>query len=188
MDNTLSILLSLASAQSLSADATARQLNAAKVRNAKASAKPIKLVDGGGMYLFISPSGSKTWRYRYRLGEKEQTLTIGGYPEVSLESARQAHRAARWLVERSTPPLQYVENEIQRICAEDEAKSRNTFKAICDEWQSATEKTISPRTYKHRAQMLATHVLPKIGCRPIVEITRKELREPAFACDDVGFK
>lgn len=125
MDNTLSILLSLASTQSLSADSFARQLNAAKVRNAKHSAKASKLVDGGGLYLFISPAGSKTWRYRYRLGEKEQTLTIGTFPEVSLENARQVHRASRWLVERSLQPLEYVGNELRKIRAEEDSKQRH---------------------------------------------------------------
>jgi integrase len=183
MDNAFSILLSLASAQSLAADAFARQLNAVKVRNAKPGDKPTKLVDGGGLFLFVSPAGSKTWRYRYRFGDKEQTLTIGGFPEVSLECARQAHRAARWLVERSIQPLAHVESELRRIHAEEESKQLHTFKALCSEWQSATVKTISARTFKHREQMLAKHVLPKIGSRPIAEITRKELRELLLVLD-----
>jgi len=183
MDNALSILSSLAAAQSLSADGFARQLSAVKVRNAKQGDKPIKLVDGGGLFLFISEKGSKTWRYRYRLADKEQTLTIGSFPEVTLEYARQAHRAARWLVERSVQPRAYVEELLLKARAEEESKERNTVKAVCDEWQSATERTISARTFKHRKQMLEKHVLPKVGGRPIGDVTRKELRELLLELD-----
>ena len=94
MDNALSLLLELASTNSQSVDSVARLLSAAKVRTVKSGAKPIKLADGGGLVLYVTPSGTKSWRYRFRLGGKEQTLTIGSYPEVSLEEARQAHRAA----------------------------------------------------------------------------------------------
>lgn len=89
----LAILLEVADSNSLTADAFARALNAAKVRHLKPNGKPVKVADGGGLVLYIPPSGAKTWRYRFRLGEKEQTLTIGGFPEVSLDTARRAHRA-----------------------------------------------------------------------------------------------
>ncbi|MBS1210617.1 MAG: hypothetical protein H6R19_3015, partial [Proteobacteria bacterium] len=183
MDNTLSILLSLAAEQSLTADSFARGLSAVKVRNAKPGEKPIKLVDGGGLFLFVSEKGSKSWRYRYRLAEKEQTLTIGSFPEVTLDSARQAHRAARWLVERGMQPLAYAEDLLSKNRAEEASRQRNTVRAVCDEWQSATEKTISARTFKHRKQMLEKHVLPKVGTCPVAEVTRKELRDLLIGLD-----
>lgn len=74
----LSILLSVADSNNLTADAFARALNAAKVKNSKPSRKPLKITDGGGLALYVPPSGAKTWRYRFRLADKEQTLTIGG--------------------------------------------------------------------------------------------------------------
>src|SRR5690242_14198450 len=58
------------------------------VRNAKARAKPVRLFDGGGLYLEIAPSGGKWWRFKYRFTEKEKRLSLGVYPEVSLKAAR----------------------------------------------------------------------------------------------------
>ena len=59
-----------------------------KCRIAKPVAKSVKLFDGHGLYLFVSPSGSKIWRMAYRVDKKEQTATIGPYPLVGLADAR----------------------------------------------------------------------------------------------------
>ena len=53
-----------------------------KVRQAKARSTPYKLADQGGLYLHISTTGAKSWRYDYRLHGKRETLTIGKYPDV----------------------------------------------------------------------------------------------------------
>ena len=48
-----------------------------KIKNAKPEGKPVKLTDGGGLYLEITPSGGKHWRYRFRLEGKESLYAIG---------------------------------------------------------------------------------------------------------------
>ena len=101
----LAILLELSEENRLTSDDFTRALTAARVRTAKPGATPTKLADGGGLTLYIPPTGAKVWRYRYRLAGKEQTLTVGAYPDVSLEHARIAHRAARWLVARGIHAL-----------------------------------------------------------------------------------
>ncbi len=58
------------------------------VKNAKPRGKPYRLADGGSLYLFISPTGARSWQYRYRLEGKPHTYTIGKYPKISLELAR----------------------------------------------------------------------------------------------------
>jgi len=54
-----------------------------KIRQAKAGDKPTKLTDANGLYLEVRPSGSKLWRYRYRIAGKENLFAIGEYPAVS---------------------------------------------------------------------------------------------------------
>lgn len=46
-----------------------------KARQAKPKAKPYKLADQGGLYLFVSLAGTKSWRYDYRLHGRRETLT-----------------------------------------------------------------------------------------------------------------
>jgi hypothetical protein len=54
------------------------------IRNTKPKDKPYKMADGGGLLVWIQPSGAKWWRLRYRLGGKEKMLSLGTFPTVSL--------------------------------------------------------------------------------------------------------
>src|SRR5436305_8036737 len=55
------------------------RLTDAKIRAAKPKAAPYKLTDGKGLYLEIRPSGSKLWRYRYRIAGRENVYAIGEF-------------------------------------------------------------------------------------------------------------
>jgi len=65
-----------------------------QIRNTKPTGKTIRLSDGKGLYLEISPRGGKWWRLKYRFG-KEKRLSLGVYPEVSLKGARERRDDAR---------------------------------------------------------------------------------------------
>ena len=58
------------------------------IRSVKPSEKPLRLFDGGGLYLEVAPGGGKWWRFKYRFGGKEKRLSVGVYPEVTLKKAR----------------------------------------------------------------------------------------------------
>lgn len=60
-------------------------------RQAKPREKSYKMGDSGGLYLEITPKGSKLWRMKYRYGGKEKRLALGQYPEVPLADARRAN-------------------------------------------------------------------------------------------------
>ena len=72
-----------------------QRLTATAVSNAKPRTKGYNLSDGGGFYLFVKPNGTKAWRFNYRFNEKQKTLAIGVYPDVSLKQAREKHQRAR---------------------------------------------------------------------------------------------
>jgi hypothetical protein len=55
-----------------------------EIKRAKAKVKPYKLSDGGNMYLWVTPSGGKLWRWAFRYEGKAKLMTFGRYPEVSL--------------------------------------------------------------------------------------------------------
>ena len=61
------------------------------IENARQSDKPYKLTDGNGLYLYIASSGSKTWRANFTANGKQQTVTYGRYPDISLAEARTLH-------------------------------------------------------------------------------------------------
>ncbi|HKJ71739.1 MAG TPA: Arm DNA-binding domain-containing protein, partial [Gammaproteobacteria bacterium] len=82
------------------------KLTDARVRNAKPSDKAYKLSDGEGLYLLVKPSGTKLWRYKYRIAGRERTYSIGPYRDYGLAAARDAHREARNLVRKGIDPTQ----------------------------------------------------------------------------------
>ena len=165
------------------ADGLSRALSDAKVRNARAKDQAETLSDGGGLSLYIPPTGAKVWRYRYRIAGKPGILTVGAYPQISLEDARKAHRGARWLVERGEQPIHYIEREAARIEAEQAAKEFSTFAAVVATWLDATDCGRASSTVKHRRAMVHKHVLPTLGGKPIAGIRRKELAELLGALD-----
>ena len=71
------------------------------IRAAKAEDKARKLFDGDGLFLFVTPTGTKSWRLKYRYMNKEKLLALGLYPQVSLKDARERAAAARkwWMGE-----------------------------------------------------------------------------------------
>lgn len=78
---------------------TDSQLRALRPKN-----KPYKVADERGLYVEVTPIGSKLWRFRYRVGRTEKKLSIGTYPDLSLKEARNAALEARLAVSRVSNP------------------------------------------------------------------------------------
>jgi sugar-specific transcriptional regulator TrmB len=79
-------------------------LTHAAIRMAKAAEKPRRLYDGGGLYVEVSPAGSKLWRLKYRYAGKEKRLSLGAYPEIGLREARRKRDAARLMLADGVDP------------------------------------------------------------------------------------
>lgn len=99
-------------------------------RNAKPKARPYKISDGHGLYLEISPSGSKWWRLKYRFGGKENRISLGVYPTVSLKEAREKREAERKGLAEGVDPSRH--RQMQRSRSAEAAA--NSFQAIALEW------------------------------------------------------
>jgi hypothetical protein len=70
-------------------------LSNAVISGAKPREKAFKLADGGGLYLLVTPEGSRWWRLRFRVHGKEKMLSLGTFPDVSLKLARDRRDQAR---------------------------------------------------------------------------------------------
>ena len=100
------------------------------IRNAKSGAKPIKLADGGGMFLLVTPAGGKLWRLKYRIDGREKLLAMGAYPEISLSEARKRREEARALIAQGKDPSR----EKQRDKVRSRIQAADTFTAIANEY------------------------------------------------------
>jgi len=144
-------------------------LSDARVRNAKAGARPVKLSDSGGLHLLIQAHGSKLWRMAYRFDGKQKTLALGIYPIVTLQDARQQRDEAKRLLAKGIDP------SAQRRLDKQTTATGNTFKRVAEEVLGKLEKEgRAPRTLGKLGWLLS-FAYPSIGERRVAEITAPEL-------------
>jgi len=141
------------------------------IRKAKPAAKPYKLADGGGMYLLVNPTGSKLWRWKYRVSGKEKLLALGAYPAVSLTAARAACADARHKLKQGID-ASAERKETKQTRAVAIAVAADTFEAVSREWM-ARQEVAAVTVIKN--EWILGHLFSRIGSRPIGEITAREL-------------
>jgi hypothetical protein len=105
------------------------------IRKAKPAASPLKLTDGGGMYLLLNPDGGRYWRMNYRHGGKQKTLALGVYPSVTLADARQRREDARRLLANGTDPGK-VRKQAKQEAEKAGQAAGDTFEVIAREWMA----------------------------------------------------
>lgn len=93
----------------------------------------LRLPDTGGLYLGVTPNGSKHWFVKYRFGGKERRLALGSYPEVSLRAARDGRSEARKTRAAGADPVQ--KRKAEKIL--DAASQATTFEAVAREYHAS---------------------------------------------------
>jgi len=147
-------------------------LSEMQVRNAKPQPKAYRLFDGGGLYLEVAPSGSRIWRMKFRQKNgKENVLTFGPYPEITLLEAREKRLDARRLMLQGVDPAKH-RDDAKRFAAE---QSANTFEKIAREWYANKVPTWSERTSKNMIQRLEADIFPQIGSQPVGELKHRDI-------------
>lgn len=141
------------------------------IRKARPKEKPYKVADAQGLYLLISPRGSKLWRVKYRMNGIERKLAIGSYPEITLAEARAARDKARKQLSQSVDPnAAKRQDRINAIIS-----AGNSFAIVAEELidKKAKEGLTVPTVEKMR--WLLKLLGADFGRRPVTEITPQEL-------------
>lgn len=144
-------------------------LNDAKAKNAKAGEKPVKLSDGGGLYLLVQPNGSKLWRLNYRFAGQQKTLALGIYPAVSLKEAREARDDAKAKLRQGVDPS--GAKVLARAALKQAAA--DSFEAVAREWLG--RQALSEATHTKALWMFEALTFPWLGARPVSEIKAPEM-------------
>jgi integrase len=141
------------------------------VKNVKPSGKTLKMFDGGGLYLEVTPKGSKRWRFKYRFQGKEKLLSLGVYPDIKLKTARGRRDDLRaQLAEGLDPSFQ---RKMKKI--EGQERAANTFEIVAREWHSKfSVKWVSSHSGRVLSRM-EKDLFPWLGNRPIAELTPLEV-------------
>jgi integrase len=141
------------------------------LKNLKPKGAQYKVADRDGMYVTVSPAGTVTFRYDYRLNGRRETLTIGRYgPDgLSLARARERCLEARRAVVDGRSPSQEKQRQKRRLA---EAK---TFGEFTVRW--AAEARMADSTRSMRKSILDRDILPVFQNRLLTEITADDLRD-----------
>lgn len=154
-------------------DTRTMSLTDAKIRNTKPGPRPIKLADGGGLYLEVRPTGAKLWRFRYRIDGKENVFAIGDYPSIALAEVRAEHGKARALVKQGIHPSH--SRQAERLS--NHAANANTFEAVAKEWIAKKAPGWTPYYLRQVERFLESDVFPHVGRLPIRSVTAAHLLE-----------
>ena len=157
-------------------------LNDVTIKAAKPQDKPLRLFDERGLYLEISPSGGKWWRYKYRYNGKEKRLSLGTYPEISLKEAREKRDEMRRMLANQVDPAEH-RKMLKSVSAE---RSVNTFESITCEWLSKYMPTWSPSHAKRMVRLFERDLFPALGKRAIADITPPQLLEVLRCIEERG--
>ncbi len=140
-----------------------------RIKTAKPKEKPYKLTDGGGLYLQIQPTGAKYWRLAYRYTDKQKTLAIGVYPEITLAQARLDRDKARKLLASGTDPATAMSKRVKK--KQQLIKTENSFEAIAREWHENEREGWSKDYASSVIKSMGKEVFPYIGHIPLKELT-----------------
>lgn len=141
------------------------------IKNAKPHEKTYKLSDSGGLYIEISPSGGKWWRFKYRFEGKESRISLGTYPEIGLKEARNSHAIERKKLANGINPSESRKTHKKNK----EIINKNTFEVVAREWWQS-HMTNKADSHKNKViRRFEQYLFPWIGNTPINDITAPKI-------------
>jgi integrase len=140
-------------------------ISEARVRAAKPAQKTYRLTDARGLYLQVTPTGGRYWRFNYRFDGKQKTLALGTYPDVPLAKARERLEEARRLIADGEDP-----GAVKQAISQD-------FETVARAWLAHWRTGRSERYVGYVIARLEGDIFPEIGSRPISELTTSNFRD-----------
>ncbi|CAH2409336.1 tyrosine-type recombinase/integrase [Mesorhizobium escarrei] len=139
-------------------------LSDVKCRNTRPASKLVKLSDGGGLQLWVQPTGSRLWRFAYRFGGKQKLLALGSYPLISLAEARESRDTAKRLLLRGIDPAQ------ERKWRKKADSAKDTFRSIAAEYIDKLKKEGRADRTITKVKWLLDFAYPTFGDKSVREI------------------
>lgn len=157
------------------------------VKKAEPRDKPYKMADSGGLYLHVAPTGSKSWRMKFRFDGKEKLLTFGPYPEVKLSEARERRDEARRQIRDNVDPsgARRRAREQRDQQALDEARAVS-FETAARAWFNLQKGRWAPVHADDVITSLERDVFPAFGARALTEIDAPAVLKALRAVEDRG--
>lgn len=146
-----------------------------QVKNAKPQGKNYRIKDENGLYLEVRTTGKKVWRMRYWFQSKENILTFGDHPLISLKEARIKRDEARKQLNDGVDPARLRDQKRKSFLEEKSYTERNFAKYALD-WLEVKKRGQQNEKYLWTIERrLTKYILPAIGNIPFEEVTSKDL-------------
>jgi len=142
-----------------------------QIQNCKPQGKTVKLFDERGLYLEVTPTGNRWWRFKYQFGGKEKRISLGVFPDVGLKDARDRRDEARKQVAAGIDPSE-LRKKAKIATVE---KVENTVEVIAREWFAKFSPTWNAVYAERIIHRLETDAFPWLGERPIKDVKPVEL-------------
>jgi integrase len=142
-----------------------------RIRKEKPRDKPFKIADGGGLFLYVSPSGGKLWRFRYTFGGKEKLLSIGPYPDISLLDARGERDGAKGMLRAGKDPS--ATKKLRKLAGVNAADT--SFESLSREWFELSKSQWVTRHADDVINSLEKEIFPVLGKVQIKDITASDV-------------
>lgn len=151
-------------------------------KNAPPKGKDYKLADSGGLYLFVTTKGFKSWRCKYRFGSKEKRLILGSFPKMTLAEARDARDAARSLLDQGKDPA--LVKQRQRLLRS--TPSQLTFERFARDWHGLKKPRWKEVHANDVLRSLERDVFPSLGAHDVGEIDEDMVHAVLVSVEERG--
>lgn len=158
-----------------------------QIKHAKPKAKEYNLAAGEGLFVRVSPTGTKSWLFNYFKphSDKRSNISIGKYPAVTLAEAKRKRDEYRALLAKQIDPKSFREEA-------DQTKRDallNTFESVFRDWlksRQAKKKNFSESYVRRMLPTIELHLLPKVGSTPIAELSPSAVYEALLPLETKG--
>lgn len=140
------------------------------IQTAKPKEKNYILKDYNGLYLEITTKGKKRWRIRYWIQKKENRLSLGKYPEITLKQARERCNTMRIQIANGIDPSLVRKKE-----KEQKTISTITFEKVAREWFNKFKTKWTKETSKSFIQIFEANLFPYLCNKNIKDITPHDM-------------
>ncbi|MDZ5457899.1 tyrosine-type recombinase/integrase [Azohydromonas lata] len=145
------------------------RLNDKQIRAWMKAGAPVAKADGGGLTFTLSAAGTAAWVLRYRHGGRARELTLGQYPDLTIQAARQRASKARAEIQRGTD----VAREHQRAKAE--AVAAKSFRELANDYMAKAFPKLADTTAKQRRQHIEGVIFPRLGAMAARDVTTADV-------------
>ena len=155
------------------------------IRAIKPGGKPVKLFDGGGLYLEVAPSGGKWWRLKYRFEGKEKRISLGVYPTVGLKEARERREQAKKFLSQGMDPS--VERKEAKAAAIVKTRtSINTFEKVAMDWFNTYAPDLNEKHALRLRRYLEGVFFPAIGGKSVADLLPVDILNAVRSAQERG--